>query len=85
MMSTSFVDSDGVDQLCEWIEKQQALLILINSRINILVEVTYGCQKIKPNDFAHANRWFGGDPSTHGDEPVMFATYYYEPFKSLGV
>ena len=46
---------------------------------------TYDCQKIKPNDFAHANRWFGGDPSTHGDQPVMFATYYYEPFKSLGV
>ena len=45
MVSTSFVDSDGVDQLCEWIEKQQALLILINSRINILGDVTYGCQQ----------------------------------------
>ena len=45
MMSTSFVDSDGVDQLCEWIEKQQALLILINSRINILGDVKYGCQQ----------------------------------------
>ena len=45
MMSTSFVDSDGVDQLCEWIEKQQALLILINSRINILGDVTCGCQQ----------------------------------------
>ena len=43
---------------------------------------TYDCQKIKPNDFAHANRGFGGDPSTHGDQPVMFATYYYGPFKS---
>ena len=45
MVSTSFVDSDGVDQLCEWIEKQQALLILKNSRINILGDVTYGCQQ----------------------------------------
>ena len=45
MMSTSFVDSDHVDQLCEWIEKQQALLILINSRINILGDVTCGCQQ----------------------------------------
>ena len=45
MVSTSFVYSGGVDQLCEWIEKQQALLILINSRINILGDVTCGCQQ----------------------------------------
>ena len=45
MVSTSFVASDGDDQLCEWIEKQQALLILINSRMNILGDVTYGCQQ----------------------------------------
>ena len=45
---------------------------------------TYNCQKIKLSYFAHANRWFGGDPSTHGDQPIMFTTYYYGPFKSKG-
>ena len=45
---------------------------------------TCDCQKIKPNDLAHANQWFGGDPSTHGDQPFLFTTYYYEPFKSKG-
>ena len=45
MVSTSFVASDGDDQLCECIEKQQALLILINSRMNTLGDVTYGCQQ----------------------------------------
>ena len=39
-------------------------------------------EKLNPLDFAHANRWFGGDPSTHEDQSVMFTTYYYGPFKS---
>ena len=50
------------------------------NRFNL--HVTCDCQKIKPNNFAHASQWFGGDPSTHGDQPILFTTYYYEPFKS---
>ena len=48
------------------------------------IECTCRCQKITPNDFAHGSQWFGGDPSTHGDQPILFTTYYYEPFKSKG-
>ena len=36
----------------------------------------------KPLDFAERNRWFGGVPGTHGDQPVTFSTYYYGLFKS---
>ena len=50
--------------------------------VPIIIVSTYDCQKIKPNDFAHGSQWFGGDPSTHGDQSVMFTTYYYGPFKS---
>ena len=43
----------------------------------------HGCLAIfKTLDFAERNRWFGGVPGTHGDQPVTFSTYYYGLFKS---
>ena len=53
------------------------------SVIDMIPIHVHGCLAIfKTLDFAERNRWFGGVPGTHGDQPVTFSTYYYGLFKS---
>ena len=52
----------------------------MHASLQVAVHMSIGIFKLL--DFAERNRWLGGVPGTHGDQPVTFSTYYYGLFKS---